>query len=228
MPNYEEGIERITALISHRAELIAALPSVREPFEQAIAEYSRRTRPRQLFRGQNQVTAALLAHDPAATEQSARGMESVVIDDPRLRAATDAYADAVFRLPATEGQIAELDREVLGTEGQMIGRVTDLLRDLSDRRGRVLSRDFARTLASDKWQSILLGDRRRADRPCCGAVRGAADGAAAQGDRHARSGLWRGREKYVDSGHRGRERNRRHRARRGSVPPHARRCRCRA
>jgi PAS domain S-box-containing protein len=39
----------------------------------------------------------------------------------------------------------------------MISRVTDLLRDLGDRRGRVLSRDFARTLARDKWQSILLG-----------------------------------------------------------------------
>jgi PAS domain S-box-containing protein len=32
-----------------------------------------------------------------------------------------------------------------------------LLRDLGDRRGRVLASDFARTLAHDKWQSILLG-----------------------------------------------------------------------
>jgi PAS domain S-box-containing protein len=39
----------------------------------------------------------------------------------------------------------------------MISRVTDLLRDLGDRRGRVLASDFARTLAHDKWQSILLG-----------------------------------------------------------------------
>jgi len=46
---------------------------------------------------------------------------------------------------------------VLGTEGRLIGRVTELLRELSARRGRVLSRDFARTLAEAKWQSIVLG-----------------------------------------------------------------------
>lgn len=157
LANYEEGIERITALISRRAELVSALPSVRTRFEQAIADIPERATARQLFRGQNQVTAGLLAHDPAATEQAARAMKSVVIDDPPLRAATDAYADAVLSIAATEGQIGQLDREVLGTEGQMISRVTDLLRDLGDRRGRVLARDFARTLASDKWQSILLG-----------------------------------------------------------------------
>ena len=84
-------------------------------------------------------------------------MESLSIDDPALRAATDAYADAIISISGTEGQIAQLDREVLGTEGQMISRVTDLLRDLGDRRGRVLASDFARTLARDKWQSILLG-----------------------------------------------------------------------
>ena len=32
-----------------------------------------------------------------------------------------------------------------------------LLRDVSIRRGRVLSRDFARTLTEAKWQSIVLG-----------------------------------------------------------------------
>ena len=46
---------------------------------------------------------------------------------------------------------------MLGTEGREIGRVTDLLRAASARRGRVLARDFARTLADDKWQSIVLG-----------------------------------------------------------------------
>jgi PAS domain S-box-containing protein len=155
--NYEEGIERITALISRRAELISALPPVRVRFEQAIADIPERIIARELFRAQNKVTAALLAHDPAATEQSARAMKSVAIDDATLRAATDAYADAVLSISGTESQIAQLDRDVLGTEGQMISRVTDLLRDLGDRRGRVLAHDFARTLASDKWQSILLG-----------------------------------------------------------------------
>ncbi len=208
LANYEEGIERITALISRRAELVSALPSVRTRFEQAIADIPERTTARQLFRGQNQVTAGLLAHDPAATEQSARAMKSVVIDDPSLRVATDAYADAVLSIAATEGQIGRLDREVLGTEGQMISRVTDLLRDLGDRRGRVLARDFARTLASDKWQSILLGIAgvliglvaavfvvRQTVRPLK---------AIASGD----PGCGRRREKYVHSRHRGGERDR--------------------
>jgi PAS domain S-box-containing protein len=99
----------------------------------------------------------LLAHDPASAEQSARGMKTLSIDDPALRAATNAYADAIISISGTEGQIAQLDKEVLGAEGQMISRVTDLLRDLGASRGRVLASDFARTLAHDKWQSILLG-----------------------------------------------------------------------
>jgi PAS domain S-box-containing protein len=155
--NYEEGIERITALISRRAELVTALPPARARFEQAISDIPERATARLLFRAQNQVTTALLAHDTAATDQAARAMKALTIDDAALRAATDAYADAVLSISGTEGQIAQLDREVLGTEGQMISRVTDFLRDLGDRRGRVLARDFARTLASDKWQSILLG-----------------------------------------------------------------------
>ena len=159
LANYRDGIERITALIARREELISALPPVRARFEQAISEIPAPDRAmlRQLFRAQNELTAALLAHDSTAAEQSANAMKSISIDDPALRGATDAYADAVFSLSGTEAQIAQLDRDVLRTEGQMIGRVTDLLRDLGDRRGRVLARDFARTLASDKWQSILLG-----------------------------------------------------------------------
>ncbi|HEY0912675.1 MAG TPA: PAS domain S-box protein, partial [Bradyrhizobium sp.] len=57
----------------------------------------------------------------------------------------------------TEAEIAKLDKDVLGTAGRQIGRVTDLLRDASARRGRVLARDFGRTLRDDKWQSIILG-----------------------------------------------------------------------
>src|SRR5579871_195823 len=159
LANYREGIERITALIGRRAELVAALPPVRTRFEQAISDLAApdRTLLRQLFRAQSQLAAGLLAHDAPATEQSARAMKSLSVADAALRAATDAYADAVLSIASTDGQIAQLDREVLGTEGQMISRVTDLLRDLGDRRGQVLARDLARTLASDKWQSILLG-----------------------------------------------------------------------
>jgi PAS domain S-box-containing protein len=157
LANYRSGMERIAALITQRAELVSALPPVRARFEQAVSEIPDRAVASDLFRDQNQLTAALLAHDPAATEQSARAMKSLSIDNAQLRAATDAYADAVLSIASTEGQIAQLDRDVLGTEGQMISRVTDLLRDLGDRRGRVLARDFARTLAGDKWQTIIIG-----------------------------------------------------------------------
>src|SRR5882724_3144957 len=157
LANYRSGIERVTALIARRAELLAALPPIRERFEQAVSEVPDRVNARDLFRAQNQIAAALLAQDPASAEQSAQAMRALSIDDPALRAAANAYADAIISISGTEGQIAQLDRDVLGTEGQMISRVTDLLRDLGDRRGRVLEGDFAGTLAHDKWQSILLG-----------------------------------------------------------------------
>jgi PAS domain S-box-containing protein len=157
LANYRNGIERVTALIARRSELIAALPPIRGRFEQAIAEVPDRATARSLFRAQNQIAAALLAHDPVSAEQSARGMRALPVDDPPLRTAANAYADAIISISGTEGQIAQLDREVLGTEGQMISRVTDLLRDLGDQRRRVLASDFAGTLAHDKWQSILLG-----------------------------------------------------------------------
>ena len=157
LANYRNGIERVTALIARRAELLAALPPIRQRFEQAISEIPDRATARALFRAQNQVAAALLAHDPASAEQSARRMKALAIDDPALRAAADAYADAIMSISGTEAQIAQLDKDVLGAEGQMISRVTDLLRDLGNRRGRELASDFARTLAHDKWQSILLG-----------------------------------------------------------------------
>jgi PAS domain S-box-containing protein len=157
LQNYREGIERVTALIARRADLIEELPPVRERFETAIAAVADRVIARSLFRAQNQVNAALLAHDPDAAERSAQSMRTLPIDDPALRAAANAYADAITAISGTEAEIAKLDKEVLGTEGRLIGRVTELLRELSARRGRVLSRDFARTLAEAKWQSIVLG-----------------------------------------------------------------------
>src|SRR6202022_4668687 len=38
LANYRDGIERVTALIARRAELVAALPPIRDRFEQAISE----------------------------------------------------------------------------------------------------------------------------------------------------------------------------------------------
>jgi PAS domain S-box-containing protein len=157
LANYRDGMERVTALIATRAELVAALPPIRERFEKAIADIPDRATARALFRAQNQVNAALLAHDPVASERSARAMKSLSIADPPLRAETDAYAEAIISISVAETQIAQIDKEVLGSEGQMISRVTDLLRDLGERRGRVLAADFARTLDHDRWQSILIG-----------------------------------------------------------------------
>jgi PAS domain S-box-containing protein len=155
--NYREGIDRVTALIGRRAELVAALPPVRDRFEAAIADEPDRSVARSLFRAQNQIAAALLARDPLSAEQSAQQMRELPIINPALRSATDGYADAISSISDAEAEIAKLDKDVLGTEGRQIGRVTDLLRDVSARRGRVLARDFGRTLRDDKWQSIILG-----------------------------------------------------------------------
>ena len=64
LANYRDGIERVTALIAHRAELVAALPPIRERFESAIAEVPDRATARNLFRAQNRIAAALLALYP--------------------------------------------------------------------------------------------------------------------------------------------------------------------
>jgi PAS domain S-box-containing protein len=157
LATYREGIDRVSALIGRRAGLIMTLPPLRDQFESAIADIPDRSVARLLFRAQNQIASALLAHDPAGAEHFAQDMRSQTIGEPPLRAAVDAYADAIIAISKTETEIADLDKEVLGTEGRLIGRVTELLRELSARRGRVLSRDFARTLAEARWQSILLG-----------------------------------------------------------------------
>jgi PAS domain S-box-containing protein len=157
LQNYRDGIERVTALIARRSELVTALPPVRERFESAVAAAPDGGAARSLFQTQNQIAEALLAHEPVAAEQAARRMRALSIDDPGLRSAAEAYADAIISISGTEAEIAQLDKEVLGAEGRQIGRVTDLLRALSTRRGRVLSRDFARTLTETRWQSIVLG-----------------------------------------------------------------------
>ncbi|MBV9560525.1 MAG: PAS domain S-box protein, partial [Bradyrhizobium sp.] len=149
--------ERGSVLISRRAELLAALPPLRTRFEQAMGDVPDRSSARAVFRIQSEIATALLANDPVSAEQSANRMLALSIDDPTLRDAARGYADAIISITGTEGEIAQLDKQVLGTEGRQIGRVTELLRELSARRGRVLSHDFARTLAETKWQSIVLG-----------------------------------------------------------------------
>jgi PAS domain S-box-containing protein len=157
LQNYREGIERVSVLFARRSKLETELAPLRGRFEAAVAEVSDRPTARNLFRAQNAISEALLAHDPSAAEQAAQRMRTQPIDDPALRAVVDAYADAIISISAADSEIAGIDKDVLGTEGRSIGRATELLRELSARQGRVLANDFARTLADDKWQSIILG-----------------------------------------------------------------------
>jgi PAS domain S-box-containing protein len=157
LSTYRSGIERISALINRRAELIAGLPPLREQFDQAVADGSDPAITSTLYQTQSRIASALLAHNPSAAEQAAQNMRSMTIPDPKLRKAVDAYAEAIFAISLRERQISDIDKEVLGEEGRLIQRVTELLREVSARRGHILSRDFARTLAEAKWQSIVLG-----------------------------------------------------------------------
>jgi PAS domain S-box-containing protein len=154
---YRNGIERISALINRRAELIIGLPPLRERFDTAIAEASDPVIASTLFQVQSRIASALLARNPSAAEQAAESMRALTIPDPKLRAAVDNYAGAIIALSVRERQIADIDKEVLGSEGRLIGRVTELLREVSASRSHVLSRDLANTLARDKWQSIVIG-----------------------------------------------------------------------
>jgi PAS domain S-box-containing protein len=157
LSTYRSGIERISALITRRAELIVALPPLREQFDAAIADTPDPIIAATLFQTQSRIASALLAHNPSAAEQAAQSMRTLTISSPSLRAAVDNYAEAIIAISIRERQIADIDKEVLGSEGRLIGRVTELLRQVSARRGHVLSRDFARTLTEARWQSITLG-----------------------------------------------------------------------
>ncbi|MBR0872769.1 PAS domain S-box protein [Bradyrhizobium tropiciagri] len=157
LATYRGGIERISALLSRRAELVAALPPLRDAFDKAAAASTDPAQATALLQTQSRIGTALLAHNTSAAEQAAQSMRTMTITDPALRTAVDNYAQAIVAISVREGQIADIDKEVLGEEGRLIQRVTELLRELSDRRGHVLARDFARTLAEAKWQSIVLG-----------------------------------------------------------------------
>jgi PAS domain S-box-containing protein len=154
---YRSGIARVSDLIASRAQLIETLPRLREKLEAVTEQAADQLASKTLFRAQSDVAAALLGHDPAAAERSAEKMRAIQIGTPAVRDAVEAYADAVIAISLRERQIADIGRDVLGTEGRLIGRVTKLLRELSAQREQVLSRDFARTLAETKWQSIVFG-----------------------------------------------------------------------
>jgi len=157
LSNYRKGIAQITSLIAQRSKLLASLPPLRQNFEDAVPDIINTAGAKRMFQAQSEIAAALLGRDPMRAEQAARDMRVIPINQPALRVAADAYADAIIAVSTTERQIADLDREVLGTEGQQIDRVTDSLRELSTSRGRQLSQDFARILTEARWQSIALG-----------------------------------------------------------------------
>ncbi|KJC49062.1 histidine kinase [Bradyrhizobium sp. LTSP885] len=157
LATYRGGIDRISTLLSRRAELVAGVPPLRDAFDQAVASIADPGLATTLLEAQSRIATALLAHNTSAAEQAAQSMRALAISDAALRSAVDNYAEAIIAISVREGQIADIDKEVLGEEGRLIQRVTELLRELSTRRGHVLSRDFARTLAEAKWQSIVLG-----------------------------------------------------------------------
>jgi len=157
LSTYRSGIERISVLINRRADLIEGLPALREQFDKAVADSSDPTLGSALSQAQSRIATALLAHDPSAAEQAAKTMQTMTIADDKLRTAVNDYAERIVAISLRERQIADIDREVLGTDGRLIQRVTELLREVSTHRGRILSRDFARTLRDAKWQSIVLG-----------------------------------------------------------------------
>ena len=158
LANYREGIERVTALIARRAELVAALPPLRERFEAAIAEVPDRGRRQKPVPGPEPDRRGLAG--ARSRRRRAVGAADAGAADRRSGASRPRptpMPTRSLRSSEPKAEIAKLDKDVLGTEGRQIGRVTDLLRDVSARRGRVLSNDFARTLRDDKWQSIILG-----------------------------------------------------------------------
>src|SRR5450755_4585455 len=84
LSTYRSGIERVTALIARRDDLIAALPPLREIFDKTVAESLDRATTAALFTAQSRIAAALLAHDPASAEQSAQSMRALTIGEPRV------------------------------------------------------------------------------------------------------------------------------------------------
>ena len=221
LSTYRSGIERISALINRRAEMIVALPPLRDAFDAAIAATPDPVIAATLSQTQSRIASALLAHNPSAAEAAAQTMRTMTIPDPKLRMAVDGYAEAIIGISIRERQISDIDKEVLGTEGRLIQRVTELLREVSARRGHILSRDFARTLTEAKWQSIVLGTAgvliglfaallvvRRTVRPL-----------AIDRELDPRGG--RRRAEHRDPGDRPRQRDRRHCPRCRSVPADA-------
>src|ERR1700710_1467560 len=91
LSTYRGGIERISALINRRAEMIVSLPPLRDRFDAAIADSPDPAIASTLSQTQSRIASALLAHNPSAAEAAAQTMRTLTISDPKLRAAVDGY-----------------------------------------------------------------------------------------------------------------------------------------
>src|SRR5258705_2561264 len=98
LSTYRSGIERISALINRRAELIVGLPPLREQFDEAIADTPDARIASALFQAQSRIASALLAHNPYAAQQAAQVMRVLTISNPKLRTAVDNYVPAIVAL----------------------------------------------------------------------------------------------------------------------------------
>src|ERR1700676_1708814 len=72
LATYRSGIERISALINRRAEMIVALPPLRDRFDDALADSPDPVATSTLSQTQTRIASALLAHNPSAPEQAAQ------------------------------------------------------------------------------------------------------------------------------------------------------------
>ncbi|MBY9039538.1 hypothetical protein K7461_29610, partial [Pseudomonas fluorescens] len=133
LATYRNGLERISTLIDRRAQLLAGLPPLRDRFDTAVGGTADRELASRLSEAQSRIALGLLARNPSAAEQAAQSMRTMDIADARLKVAVSDYAEAIIAVAVRERQIADIDREVLGTEGRLIGRVTELLREVSAR-----------------------------------------------------------------------------------------------
>ncbi|MFX9729416.1 hypothetical protein ABTP01_19295, partial [Acinetobacter baumannii] len=71
LATYRSGIERISALLSRRAEIVAGLPPLRDAFDKAVVESNDATLANTLSQIQSRIATALLAHNTSAAEQAA-------------------------------------------------------------------------------------------------------------------------------------------------------------
>ncbi len=127
LATYRDGIVGVSELIRKRSQLASELEPLRSQFEAALGAVSDQAVSRNLMQVQSQIASATLIHDASALDNAVKRMRSTEIPDPRMQGLTHGYADAVAEIAGVERAILAIDRDVLGTEGKQISRVTALL-----------------------------------------------------------------------------------------------------